>query len=310
MKYKCIPLLVFLSVFIGTIPLNGQGFLMKKDITIEKGETEDNVISFGGEILIKGKVKESAIAFGGAIIIEGEVGDDVVGFGSKIVLKSTSRVKGDVVSFGGELQKEPGTIIEGDTARFDLSTFGDVKNFMKDGLGGALGISLIPLLLIIKLISLFFWFIFAIVMVAIFPRQISLASSQLHKKFWPIFGTGLLGIVIFIGLVIFSAILSLLLIGIPILISLVIVGFVIKIFGRVVLFYFFGEILSKAFGWKNTSPLVIIIIGFILVSLVGFIPILGSLFSFVLSIIGWGVTIRTKFGTTENWFRRSAKNSA
>jgi hypothetical protein len=41
--------------------------------------------------------------------------------------------------------------------------------------------------------------------------------------------------------------------------------------------------------------------------LIGFVPVFGFLFSFCLSIIGWGVVIRTKFGTTENAFQRRAK---
>jgi hypothetical protein len=40
------------------------------------------------------------------------------------------------------------------------------------------------------------------------------------------------------------------------------------------------------------------------VSFVSFIPVVGVLLTFVMSIIGWGVVIRTKFGTTEKWFKR------
>ena len=118
------------------------------------------------------------------------------------------------------------------------------------------------------------------------------------------FGTGLLAIIIFAGLVIFSVLLSFILIGIPILLALIIIGVVIKIFGRIVLFYFFGESLARAFGSKRPTAFLAVFLGLILVGLISFIPILGSLFTFVLSILGWGVVIRTKFGTTENWFRR------
>jgi sorbitol-specific phosphotransferase system component IIBC len=82
-------------------------------------------------------------------------------------------------------------------------------------------------------------------------------------------------------------------------------GIAIQIFGRVILFYFLGEILSKAFGKSRISPLAAVTLGLILVTLIRFIPVIGFLFSFCLSIIGWGVVIKTKFGTTENWFKRS-----
>lgn len=294
--------LAFLFLFFGLLPLQGQGFVFKKDIIVEEGETQDNVISWGGEIWIKGKVTDSVINFGGTIIIDGNVENTVMGFGSDILLKSTARIEGDVVSLGGTLDKEPGSIIEGDTIYF--STSDEVGKFLKEGFVGVFGFSLIPLFLIFKLITLVIWFILAIILVAIFQKQVSFASSQIRTSFWPIFGTGILSIVIFTGLIIFAVFLCFILIGIPILLALIVVGVVIKIFGRVVIFYFLGDWIFKAFGGKKASGLLAVLLGLLLFGLIGFIPILGSLFSFVLSIIGWGVVTRTKFGTVENWFKR------
>jgi cytoskeletal protein CcmA (bactofilin family) len=299
---KKILCLAFLFLFFGLLPLQGQGFVFKKDIIVEEGETQDNVISWGGEIWIKGKVTDSVINFGGTIIIDGKVENTVMGFGSDILLKSTARIEGDVVSLGGTLDKEPGTIIEGDTIYF--STSDEVDKFLKESFIGVFGFSLIPLFLILKLITLVIWFILAIIIVAIFQKQVSFASNQIRTSFWPIFGTGILSIVIFTGLIIFAVFLCFILIGIPVLLALIVVGVVIKIFGRVVIFYFLGDWIFKAFGGKQASGLLAVLLGLLLFGLIGFIPIIGSLFSFVLSIIGWGVVTRTKFGTVENWFKR------
>ena len=73
MMNKKIFCLAILFLFFGLIPLQGQGFVFKKDIVVEEGETQDNVISWGGEIRIEGTVTDSVINFGGTIIIEGEV---------------------------------------------------------------------------------------------------------------------------------------------------------------------------------------------------------------------------------------------
>jgi cytoskeletal protein CcmA (bactofilin family) len=303
MMNKRIVCLVFLFLFVGLIPLRGQGLVFKKDIVVEKDETLDNVISWGGEILIEGRVTDSVINFGGTIIISGEVGTTVVGFGSDIKLHSTARIEGDVLSLGGTLDKNPGAIIEGDTIYFGTSE--EFSNFLKEGFAGVLGFSLLPLLLIFKLITLVIWFILAIILVAIFPKQVSFASAQIRTSFWPIFGTGLLSIIIFTGLILFAVFLCFILIGIPILLALIAIGIVIKIFGRVVIFYFLGDWIFKAFRGKQTSGLLAVILGLLLFGLIGFIPVIGSLFSFVLSIIGWGVVIRTKFGSVENWFKRT-----
>jgi hypothetical protein len=304
MKNKIMLVFILLFLISGSLPLQSQqSFTLKKDIVVAEGEVQDNIVTFGGVADVKGRVKEGVIAFGGEIIISGEVGDVVLGFGSKITLESTAHIKGDVAAIGGTLIKKSGCIVEGDTVYFRTSE--DIKKLLEEGLRGFLSVSLIPLLLIIKLISVFIWFLLALLVAAFFPRQISFASAQIRKSFWPIFGTGLLAIIIFSGLVVFSALLSLALIGIPILLALIIIGFIIKIFGRVILFYFFGESLINAFGKSRTSPLLTVVLGLILVSLVSFIPVIGVLFTFTLSIIGWGVIIRTKFGTAESWFKRA-----
>ncbi len=302
MMYKKFLSLAILFLFIGLLPVQGQGFVFKKDIVVRKGETQDNVISWGGEIRVEGRVKDSVINFGGTIIIDGEVGETVVGFGSEIILSSTARIQGDVLTLGGTLDKDPAAVIEGDTVYF--STSDEVAKFLKEGFVGVFGFSLLPLLIIFKLITLVIWFILAIILVAIFPKQISYASSQIRTSFWSVFGTGILSIIIFTGLIIFSVFLSFILIGIPILLALIAIGVIIKIFGRVVVFYFLGDWTFKAFGGKQTSGLLAVLLGLFLFGLIGFIPIIGSLFSFVLSIIGWGVAIRTKFGSVENWFKR------
>ncbi|MBN1224867.1 MAG: hypothetical protein JXB23_16585 [Candidatus Aminicenantes bacterium] len=297
MKNKAILSLMILFFMSGFIPLSAQGLIFQKDIVVEKGEVEDNVISFGGEILIKGRVTETAIAFGGKIIIEGEVDGTVVGFGADIILESTARVSEDIVVIGGLLKKEYGSTIGGDTVQFGFETPEDVRKFLGEGLGGVLGMRLIPFLLVLKLISTLIWFLLAILMAAIVPRQIAYASSQIRTAFWPVFGVGLLSIIVYTALCIFAGLLSLILIGIPILIALVILGIIIKIFGRVTVFCFFGESLGRAFGSKNPSTIGSVILGFILVSFIGFIPIFGTLFYLVLSFLGWGSVIRTKFGT-------------
>jgi len=49
MMNKNIFCLVILFLFLGLLPLQGQGFVFKKDIVVEKDEIQDNVISLGGE---------------------------------------------------------------------------------------------------------------------------------------------------------------------------------------------------------------------------------------------------------------------
>ncbi len=282
---------------------------VKRDVFVAAGETQDNVIAFGGNVVIEGRVQKSVVAFGGTITVSGEVGEAVVGIGSDITLKPTAAIRGDVISLGGRLEKEPGCTITGDTVYFKASELGG--RFFKHGLfKGIFAFPLFPLLLVIKLIGVFLWLIAAIVVAAIFPRPIVRAAAAVRTSFWPVFWTGLLAVVIFTGLAIFAALLCFILIGIPIAIALFWAGLIVKVFGRVVLLYVLGESLLKAFGAKNIRVVGASLLGLLIVSFVGFIPFIGFLFTLVLSILGWGAVIRTKFGTTDHWLGRKPPSPA
>jgi len=297
MKLKS--LYIFLFVFLISVPpciYAQQKVTVKSDIYVAENEVQENVFSFGGNITIKGKVKESVVSFGGSITIEGEVGETVLGVGSDINLKSSSIIGGDVVSIGGILNKESGTIIQGDTIYFKSS-----KDLFTKGIFSPS--HFFPLYFVFKLITSFIWLILAIVLALLLPRQISYASDQIKASFGPIIGTGLLSLILFIALSLLSAFLSLLIIGIPLLISLILLAIILKIFGNVIVFHFVGKSFAKLLGSRQTSLLLSIFLGFILITLLTSIPILGFIISFILTLIAWGTVIRTKFGTTENWLK-------
>jgi hypothetical protein len=281
-----------------------QGITIQKDITVAAGESQDNVFTLGGSAVVDGTVRQSVVAIGGTITVSGEVGEAVVGIGSRIVIKSTAVVKGDVVTLGGTLEKEPGCTIRGDTVYVKGSEFGE-KLFKGGLIKGLFSFAFIPVILIIKLVGIFVWLILALVGAALFPKQIALASGELRKSFWTVFAIGLLAHIVFAGLVIFAALLSIILIGIPLLLALIAAAVIIKIFGRVVLLSFFGDSLLRAFGSRKATAVGTVLMGLLVVSLIDFVPFVGLLFGLVLNMAGWGIVIRTKFGTTANAFQKN-----
>ncbi|MGZ7065663.1 MAG: hypothetical protein ACXVI6_04835 [Candidatus Aminicenantales bacterium] len=305
MKKTCGFGLLGLAVLLALdMPLAGyQGITIQRDVTVAAGETQDNVFTLGGNAVIAGKVRRSVIAIGGTITVSGEVGEAVVGFGSRVVIKESAVINGDVVTLGGTLEKETGCTIRGDTVYLQGPEIGQ-KILRGDVFKGLLLFPLLPIIIIVKLVILFIWLILALVGAALFPKQIAFASGQIRKSFWPTFAVGLLAIIIFTGLILFAALLSIILIGIPVLMALVAAGIIIKIFGRLAVFYFFGDSVRRAFGSQRVSDMGAVLLGLLVVGLIGFLPIIGFLFSIPLNIMIWGVAIRTKFGTTENMFQK------
>ena len=275
----------------------------RKEIRVGPGETQSKIFSLGGDVTVEGRVREDVLVIGGSITVSGEVGKSVVGIGSRIVVRSTAVIGEDLAALGGTLEKEPGCVVTGDTIYFQTAEIGD--KLFKDGLLKSIfSLTFVPFVIVIKLIIVFLWLVAAFVGAALFPKPLAFASERIRTSFWPVVGTGLLAIVIFTGLVLVAALLSIVLIGIPVLMALAAAGFAIKVFGRLAVFHFLGASLLRAFGSRNVTTVGAVLAGLLLYSFIGFIPLVGFLFGLVMSVVAWGVTLRTKFGTTDNWFQR------
>mgnify|MGYP001241850662 CR=1 FL=1 len=275
-----------------------------KDIHVAPGATQDKIFSLGGHVLIEGTIREDVFVIGGSITIAGEVGQSVVGIGSRIIVKSTARIGEDLAALGGTLEKEPGCAIAGDTIYFQTREIED-KLFREGDIFSLLfAFPIIPVIVIIKLVIIFLWLIAAVLGTALFPKPIAYAAGEIRKSFWPVFGTGLVALVVFMTLVIIAALLSVILIGIPIFLALGAAGFIVMLFGRLAVLHFLGEASLRALGSKRAGAVGAVLFGLLVFSLAGFVPVLGFLFGFVMNAVGWGVAIRTKFGSMENWFQK------
>ena len=274
----------------------------QKEIHVAPGDTQEEIISFGGHVLIEGKVKNDVVVIGGSITISGEVGQSVVGIGSRVVVKSTASIAKGLAALGGSLDIEPGCTIGGDTIHFQTRELGD--RLFKGGhlFKGVFSLSLIPIIIVVKLIIIFLWLIVAVLGAALFPKPIAFAAGEIRKHFWPTLGTGIVAILVFTMLMFFAVLLSFILIGIPIALALAVAGTIVWVFGRLAVFFLLGESALRALRSRNVSAMGAVLMGLLVVSLAGFVPFLGFLFTFVINAVGWGIAIRTKFGSRENWF--------
>jgi len=273
----------------------------KEEIIVAPGETQSNIIAFSSRVVVEGRVKEGVVVFGGEIIVSGEVGESVVGLGSKVVIKSTAVIDENLVVLGGTVEKEPGCQVGHDT--IFIPTGGKfAAEIFKKGIFFQLG----TLFLAIKLTLLFFGILLTMFVAGLFPRQVYFAAGKIRTEFWPILGTGFLAMLIYAGLIMLASLLTLLIIGIPLLLALMFAGIVLKVFGGTAFAYFFGESFLRAIGVKNMPQVIwTAVTGLVIVAILGMIPVVGFIFYLVVSLAGWGAALRTRFGTLDNWFSRN-----
>jgi hypothetical protein len=274
-----------------------------KEITIGPEAEQDQLFTWGGTVTIEGKIRKDVLVVGGDVTISGEIGDSFVGIGTRVLLKPTAVVRKDLIILGGTLVREEGSSVKGDTVYFKAK---DLRSkFFRGGFRDIFGVSLLPFIITIKIVSIFIWVLFIVIVIGLFPKNVTLAAGELRKSLGPVFLTGIIAAAAFAFLMVFAAFLSIILIGIPLLIGLAFAAVAIKVFGRVVVYYVAGQITAKAFHKAGYSPMAGAMIGLAVISFIGFIPGLGGVFSFFLSLLAWGIALRTKFGMTENWFHKA-----
>ena len=280
--------------------------VLHENIKVLPDETvEKDLVSFGGNILIEGKVRGDVFSLGGEIVTTGRVEGSVVSFGGTVRLQDEAFVQKDVIVLGGTLEAENDCRILGDTIAFPGN--GRFSNLVGRTFPGKGQFYLSPFILGLKLFLLFFWLCISPLVILIFPQQVARGSLEMEKNFVRI---GLIGIVamIFTFLtLLFFILLSVILIGFPLLILLFAAASLIKIFGTVVVFHFIGKKLGGMFGKTRISEISAVFLGLAIMALLRFIPILNLPAWFLVNIFAFGIVLATKFGTGEPWFRKTQR---
>ncbi|MCP4215993.1 MAG: hypothetical protein GY765_15170 [bacterium] len=284
---KSILLLAFLCFC--ACGLSASDFKMEKDLTIPAGEIyPQSIICFQGKITVQGAVKSSVLMIGGELVLDGEVGEDVICMGTTVTIGKNAHIIRDLYVIGGTLKKDEGVKIGGEYFyfKFDMEK---IENTLLPFLGDSSTITFF------KAVKTILWFIIALVVFALFPDKISRAEEIFDTHRMRICTIGLMSVFSFIFLMFCSILLSLIYIGIPLMIMLILLYFVIYVFGRIAMFYFIGRKFAGLIKKRNIASAVLIMMGILVYAVVyagiSFIPIVGSVVVVLLNIIELGIGI-------------------
>ena len=267
--------MIGLALVVGIVFLGASFALAEKqdvvkfgeDIEIPRGtEVSGNVVSIGGSITVAGKVKGDTVAIGGSLS-----------------LKDWSQVGGNAVSIGGKVEKSARATVKGDIA--EVSFPGVVGITPAKAAGGWI---------IFSILSFIAFLVLAIILVALFPNQLGKVSSAVEGNLLKTFLFGLLAIILFVPVIILLAISIAGIILIPVWVILVLVA---GLFGYIAAAHFIGQKILKALKLTVKTMIVETMVGLILLALVGLVPILGGIIKLIISCMGLGGIILTRFGT-------------
>ncbi len=272
------------SLFAGEQPRVG----VLGDVHVEKGEVyHDDVVCIGGAALVEGKVEGNVVVIGGSLDFSGEA-EDVVVMGGKTTISSGSVIHGDLVHMMGAFQKDPDVTIHGQAI--------DVGSHLPPHIQRLLSRGLLGIFVLLRVVSIIVSLIAIFLIVLIAPERVERMSEALEPR-WPAsLGFGILGYAVFI---ILAIILAITLIGIPLAVLLGLAVWVLGLMGTAAIMMALGRRVGLGTGLIGPEPSVLscVFVGFLVVALVRFIPVVGGLAWLLLSVIGLGLALVTKVGS-------------
>jgi cytoskeletal protein CcmA (bactofilin family) len=285
---------------VGDVVVGRQG--VEQDVSTGAGDlevhglVEDDVHSGFGDVLVSGKVKGDIDAGFGDVKIEGPVEGDVrAEFGDVYV---NAPVKGDVNVGWGDVDLGPDAEILGNLECEGCEITGNrgaVKgHMMARGMALDFDESHGP-----GIIGFVGWLFAALAFAAcavlaavVAPRPLTSATSRAEESPGRSFVYGLVSLPVFFLL---CVVLAVSIIGIPLLLLLVPAYLALLFFGALVAAFFIGTRVLMVTGRYRVGNALAAVVGAIILAATTFIPVLGDLLLYALSLLGTGAVILALF---------------
>src|SRR5918996_1849661 len=261
-----------------------------------RGRVEDDVHSGFGDVLVTGKVNGDIDAGFGDVKIEGPVEGDVrAEFGDVYV---NDHVKGDVqVGWGdvelgtkgkisGNLECE-GCEITGNRSavKGDMMARGMALDFDEPHGHGIIGF-------VGWLFAALAFEAFAVLAAVVAPRPLASAASRAEESPGRSFVYGLISLP---AAFVLCVVLAVSIVGIPLLLLLVPAYLALLFFGALVAAFFIGTKVLMVTGRYRVGNALAAVVGAMILAATTFIPVLGDLLLYALSILGTGAIILALF---------------
>ncbi|MDJ0696908.1 hypothetical protein [Mastigocoleus sp. MO_188.B34] len=270
--------------------------LLSGNVAAQGPVSNRDIVRFGNDITVpENEVVKDVTAIAGSVTISNNahVTGDAVAVGGDVTLKTGAKVDGDVTAVGGEISQEKDVMIGGNA----VTVTGDIdiiQGLRQWGFWGLLGH--------IYLISAAFYSLFMIAvaiigmaLMLIMPGFMQSISIIINRKPLKSFTWGVGGAITFLLLVILTS--GSLLGNLLIPIAALIVGLV-ELVGINAISLFLGEKALK----NNTSPILQLLLGVIVIGVITLIPVVGVLVFLVLTLFGFGGVLASPLMTEQTKF--------
>ncbi|HEX4496174.1 MAG TPA: polymer-forming cytoskeletal protein [Thermoanaerobaculia bacterium] len=269
-------------------------------LRLEAGSTTgQQLVAIDRDVSVEGEALADVAALDGSVDVSGKVDGNIIVLRGDARLAPTARVAGDVFVIGGTIRAAHGAQTGG-----RMVSYPNAPNAWLTLLEGpSIGLGFASRLVLgAKLALVASWAALLLLFFAASGRQLIETAEGVRREPFRSFFVGLTGVICLVLTALFFTAFARGLLGAPFVVLVVLLGLVLKLWGTVAVFYALGEWLSRHVFRRRFQPLNAATIGLLVLGAIKFLPWFGVLSWYVVSFIGVGATLSTKFGRREPWF--------
>lgn len=327
-KLWLIPVLILLVLVLPASPAHAQGFSIGDDATtcfggnttisassqvhdvllvgcngriMEGAVVQGNAAVFGSNLTIEkgAKINGDVAVLGGNLELAGQVDGDIAVTGGAVQLDATAVVAGDVRVAGGGLTQSEGAVVRGTISRENGPDLGRALSRPFEGpftgftgmpyalFNAGLGF-LRGMIVSLALAAL------GVLLVVLFPEPTRRVMETAENSTAASLGIGCLTLILTPILVVALAITV---IGIPVALLLILAAAVAWAVGWIAVGYWAGRRILEGLKVHDIVPIVAVIVGVLILALVSEAPCVGWLVGLLITTLGVGAVVLTRFGT-------------
>jgi hypothetical protein len=266
---------------------------------------ESQVVGIGRDVVIDGTVSADVAALQGSVRLSGSVTGDVIVLGGDARLATGARVGGDVFVLGGSLEAEPGAVVVGQSVSYPDAS----EAWLLLLEGPAFGLEpTAPVVLAAKTALLTAWLALTLALFLIAGRGVLGTAETVRQEPIRSFFVGLTGVLALTLTAVFLGAFAGPWVGLPLVVLVALLLLALKLWGVVTVFYVVGGLCLGYLPRRrpHPRPLDAACVGLLLLGALKFWPTVGSVVWMLISLIGVGAALSSKFGRHEPWLEQAA----
>jgi hypothetical protein len=295
--------LVALMALVTPAYAQGARFIFGEDFTLESGdELNGGLAVFGGSVALQvdSQVNGDVFISGGDMEVAGRITGGLTVLGGDVWLQEGALVMGDLVTVGGTIRQDAGAVVLGERVSggsggltFPAPDLPGVRPVDPEVQAVSAGLRFVQRV-VATIFSALALAALGVVLLLFLERPIRRMQDTMVAAPWASLGMGLLTLVVVTAV---ATILAITVCLSPIALLLLIVLLIALLLGWTVAGLIVGERLLKLLRLNDPSPLLAVVVGVALLTVLTQIPCLGWLLGLLVASLGLGAVVLTRAGT-------------